>query len=478
MAYDAVNGASKVEPLSPSVSRLTPFDILEAVSTLSRPFMLSGGRYSYVGAEPFAVLTVGADETTLKWSDGRSTEKFTEAPFKLLSNLLEGFSLGDAPPFPFSSGGVGYFSYDLKGLMEDEGFTPSTKEHLGDGAALSRLPLLSIGFYNNIYVYDHEVGAAYLVETNLGKASAPSSLFRETVLTATPEAEPANIDRNEGDRYSSSISEAGYISAIKKALEYISEGDIYQINISRRLSFPLKEKPTKIYRRIKEAAPSRFAYYMDMEGFQVIANTPERFIKVKDRKVKTEPIKGTRPRRVSKAKDKSVVEELHSNIKEAAEHLMIVDLERSDMGRISKTASVKVDDFKRIETYPNLHHMVSTITGELKDGLSSIDALSQVFPGGSITGTPKVRAMELIDELEAEPRGLYTGTLGWMDFGSGNIDMAMSIRTAICVDDLIHLSVGSGIVADSDPKAEYMETTTKAEDFLNTLGLKSKATGD
>ncbi|MFZ3072374.1 MAG: anthranilate synthase component I family protein, partial [Thermodesulfobacteriota bacterium] len=267
------------------------------------------------------------------------------------------------------------------------------------------------------------------------------------------------------------LSKDEYSAMIKKALAYIAAGDIYQINLSRRLKIPIKKDPFEIYSSMTAVAPSRFPCFFDCGGFQILSNSPERFLRVTGRKAETEPIKGTRPRGKNPIEDRTLIEELKKSPKENSEHVMIVDLGRNDIGRISEPDTVKVESFKRIETYPSLHHMVSTISGTLKSGIGPAEAIKFMFPGGSVTGAPKIRAMELIEELEPLRRGLYTGAMGYIDL-CGDMDLSMIIRTAIAKDGSLDLSVGGGIVADSNPEEEYLETEIKAADFLKVTQKK------
>jgi para-aminobenzoate synthetase component 1 len=262
-----------------------------------------------------------------------------------------------------------------------------------------------------------------------------------------------------------SFTKKGYIDAINKAQSYIAAGDIYQINLSQRLTIPWACDPFALYAALLDERPARFSSYIDCGAFKIISNTPERLLKVENGVIETQPIKGTRPRGSSTEEDRRLVEELRKNPKERAEHVMIVDLERNDLGRVSIPGSVEVKDFEKIETYPGLHHMVSTVRGRLKPWIDGLMALRATFPGGSVTGAPKIRAMEIIEELEPIPRGIYTGGVGFIDF-NGTMDISMAIRTALYKDGLLHLHVGGGIVADSVPEAEYDETILKAEDFL------------
>ncbi|MBI5560729.1 MAG: anthranilate synthase component I family protein [Deltaproteobacteria bacterium] len=282
--------------------------------------------------------------------------------------------------------------------------------------------------------------------------------------------EPVLFSGKEPPSIESTLTKEDYIKTVKKALGYIASGDIYQINLSQRLKIGCAQDPFAVFFPLFKKDPAPFGSFMDFGRFQIISNSPERLLRVESGVAEVEPIKGTRPRGKTPEEDKVNLEQLRQSPKERAEHLMIVDLERNDLGRVSVPGTVEVVIFEKIETYPSLHHMVSKVRGRLRPGIDAPAALKACFPGGSVTGAPKIRAIEIIDELEPVRRGIYTGGLGWMDFG-GDMDIAMAIRTAVCKDSYLYLNVGGGIVADSDPEEEYAETLIKAEDFLKVLNV-------
>ncbi len=459
-----------------------PVDAFLRLRGMERPFILSGGpstlqrRYSYVGARPYRIIETRADGTT--FIDGTATVH--KDPFIALRETLNGIkkdACAPASPFPFSGGAVGYFAYGLKDLIK-EGSSPhedhKDRGEKKDGAKptgqpLAR-PLSMAGLYDPVYAYDHKKNKGFVLWSG---SDETKDTFEEVVKKLsqpdTPAAPGLSALGGKGRPfYGSNITKEEYLATLDKALGYISKGDIYQINISQRLRLNIDEDPFAIYLALLESGAGRFASFMDCGDLQIISNTPERLLKVEGRRVETEPIKGTRPRGRTPKADQRLIEELRQSEKERAEHLMIVDLERNDIGRISKPGTVRVSNFQRIESYPTLHQMVSTVEGVLKDDIDPFAALRSCFPGGSITGAPKIRAMEVIEELENYERGLYTGGLGWIDH-SGDMDIAMAIRTAIYCKGVLSLSVGGGIVADSIPVEEYQETLLKAEDFLNIL---------
>jgi len=427
------------------LKKTTPEAAFLALKDLGRPFLFSGSegdrRYSYAGAGPVSTIDIpdGAD------------------PFEALSKAL-GQNGCTSGPFPFSSGAVAYFSYDLKSMVEPKAaFT----EKQGN-----RIPLFMGALYDPVFVYDHENEHGYLVSRS--DDNVRFDAFR-ALLENAPVPVAAAIP--EAASFSSDTAKQEYISKVLKAKEYISSGDIYQINLSHSLSIRWQGDPFSLYMKLLSEHPAPMSSYLDFGSFQIISNSPERLLGVTDGIATTSPIKGTRPRGNTHKQDLALIEELRASRKERAEHVMIVDLERNDLGKVCVAGSVEVSSFEEVVTYPHLHHMVSTIRGALAPEVGAPQALRALFPGGSITGAPKVRAMEIIDEMENTARSIYTGAIGWFD-QSGGADVSIAIRTALYRDGVLELRVGGGIVADSDPEAEYEETMLKARDFLKALGVR------
>ncbi|MBU4341781.1 MAG: aminodeoxychorismate synthase component I, partial [Candidatus Altiarchaeota archaeon] len=250
--------------------------------------------------------------------------------------------------------------------------------------------------------------------------------------------------------------------------EYIAAGDIYQANISQRLEAEMMIESWELYKRLREINPAPFAAFLNFGDIAVVSASPERFFRVEGRRIETRPIKGTRPRGGDSEEDKGLEKELLASEKDKAEHVMIVDLERNDLGKVCEFGSIKVSEFEVIEGYSTVFQMVSTVEGVLREDVSQVDCLRAMFPGGSITGAPKVRAMEIIEELEPTKRGLYTGSIGYLGF-NGNIDLSIVIRTFLVKDNRAYFQVGGGIVADSSPEAEYQETMDKAKALIDSL---------
>ncbi|MBI5888463.1 MAG: aminodeoxychorismate synthase component I [Deltaproteobacteria bacterium] len=440
---------------------------------MPRPFIFAHGfdasaRYSCVGADPFITIETGIDGTSLR--RGGNICISSKDPFETIlglinelkngfreSLLLNGLKNGFKMPFPFSGGMAGYFAYELKDMIS--GRMPK-KDALD-------IPLCMAGLYDTVFIYDHHEKTGHLLRSGMDDNGAARFERIKDAIKGRKALPEISLAAAEG-RSLSNVTKAQYIRMIKEAHEYIAAGDIYQINLSRRLQIRWKGEAFSLFRWLLKNRPAPFASFMELGGFQIISNSPERLLKVSSGVAETSPIKGTRPRGKTPEEDARMIEGLKGSVKENAEHVMIVDLERSDLGAVCEAASVVVPEFKKIETFPGLHHMTSVVRGRLRPGVSSLQCLKAIFPGGSVTGAPKIRAMEIIAELEKTPRGVYTGAIGWMD-SSGGMDMAMPIRTAVYKNNRLHLSVGGGIVADSVPEDEYAETTLKADDFLKAV---------
>ncbi|MBU0899624.1 anthranilate synthase component I family protein, partial [bacterium] len=274
--------------------------------------------------------------------------------------------------------------------------------------------------------------------------------------------------------YQSNFTKEDFEKIVKTAKEYIREGDIFQVNLSQRFEHQIHEHPFKIYEVLRSINPSPFAAYLSLGNLRVVSSSPERLLNVSGNKIQTRPIAGTRPRGRTKKEDRLLGEELSLDAKERAEHIMLVDLERNDLGRICKYDSIFVNELMSLERYSHVIHIVSNVVGELKEEISLFDILKATFPGGTITGTPKIRAMEIIEELEPVKRGPYTGSIGWIGF-NGHLDLNIAIRTIIIKGQTAYFQVGAGIVADSSPEREYFETLHKAKALMKALSIVRKS---
>jgi para-aminobenzoate synthetase component 1 len=427
------------------------------------------GRYSFMGSDPFLVLRSRGDSVAIV-RDGKE-EVRRGNPFDMLRGLLEMYSLDDGEsPVPFTGGAVGYFSYDLCHFIER---LPSRAiDDLG-------LPECYLAFYDALAAFDHREKSAYLVATGfpeLGEVRRQrrarsrlremKDLIREKPPVDVPAA-PGLVDK---DILKANFSHQGYLEAVSRAREYICAGDIFQVNLSQRLEAGLPCPPYELYRRLRAINPAPFASYFNFDEVGIVGASPERFLKVQGDLVETRPIKGTRPRGKTPAEDRALAEDLLKSVKDRAENTMIVDLERNDIGRVCHYGSVRVTEHAVLETYPTVFHLTSTVVGQLCQGKDRIDLLKATFPGGSITGAPKVRAMEIIDELEPTRRSVYTGSLGYLSFG-GDMDLDIVIRTIIVKGGRAYFQVGGAVVYDSQPESEYIETLDKGRALIQALGF-------
>ena len=433
------------------------------------------GRYSFIGSQPFLIFRSKGTNLQLDWGD--RVEKRSGNPFDVLREILNQFQSCPLPgSLPFI-GGVGYLGYPLRCFIEE---LPTTAyDDL-------KLPDCYFAFYDAIVAFDHFSNQVYLCRSNVGENS--DTRYRQYLekLRSTLQSE------NHGSQYCceelmpsrphfvkspirSNFSKVDYLSTVQRAKAYIASGDIYQVNLSQRLSTSSDLPPAELYTHLRRLSPVPYGAYLHCGDFHILSASPERFLHFSPscRTVETRPIKGTRPRGLTPELDRKLAIELLHSEKDLAELLMIVDLERNDLGRICEIASIHVPERVALESYSNIHHLVATVRGTLRPDADRIDLLKSCFPGGSITGAPKIRAMELIDELEPMDRGVYTGAIGYFGF-DGTMDLNIAIRTCILKDGCAHFHVGGGIVADSDPEAEYQETLDKASSWMAVLDGKAK----
>jgi para-aminobenzoate synthetase component 1 len=431
------------------------------------------GRYSFMGSEPFLILRSRGEEISLI-RDGVKESRHGN-PFDVVGELLRTYSLDECPAeIPFVGGAVGYFSYDLCHFIER---LPSTA--VND----LNLPECYLAFYDTAIAFDHLAQKTYLVSTGFPelaekkrKQRAAEKLreLKSKILNKSSfSGELISVPVEEGIVLKSNFSHQEYLKAVAIAREYICAGDIFQVNLSQRFEADLNITPYELYQRLRQINPAPFASYLDFDGVSVVSASPERFLKVHGDWVETRPIKGTRPRGRSMGEDEALAEELLSSAKDRAENVMIVDLERNDIGRVCRYGTVQVTELTILETYPTVFHLTSTVRGRLRSGKNRIDLLKATFPGGSITGAPKVRAMEIIDELEPTRRSVYTGSIGYLSF-SGEMDINIVIRTFLIKGKKAYFQVGGGIVYDSEPEAEYEETLDKARALIQALNLSSQ----
>jgi len=450
-------------------SDLTSLELFEAIKKNGNyPFFLDSGmdseklgRYSFIGVDPFLMIKSEGNKVTLE-EDG-NIKIIDGNPLDILQEKLDLYKI-QREEIPFVSGGVGYFSYELAHLMEK---LPNTVKKDVD------IPEMVMGFYDGIVIIDHKEHKKYIgvigFKENIEeiRKKIENSINEYENKSKTEEIKkqiPKNRDIN------SNMTEDYYLSSIKKLKDYIYSGDIYQVNFTQRFECDFEGDSNELYKNLKSINPAPFAAYLEFGEGTIVSSSPERYIKLTDGTIETRPMKGTRPRGKTKVEDEKLKEELVNSEKDRAELLMIVDLMRNDISRVAKTGSVNVTELFHLEEYATVLQMVATIQGKLKEELSAVDIIKATFPGGSITGAPKIRAMEIIDELETTTRNIYTGSIGYIGF-DGDMDLNIAIRTIVLKDKKAYFQVGGGIVWDSDPHEEYEESLVKGRALVKALNI-------
>ena len=420
------------------------------------------GRYDILVANPF--ITITTRETCLAQIPNAYTEIMqdgkvslsAEDPFVILNRLLAPYQVAQTS-LPFSGGALGYFGYDLGRKVE------AVLSHPIDQAVL---PDMMVGIYDWAVVVDHREKTACLVSHGFhpetrNQLAELCALFDEPAVEVSSYFALTSPIR-------SNMNFEEYAQAFHQVKHYITEGDCYQVNLAQRFSAQAKGDGWLAYLKLRQISPAPFMAYMNFGAMQVLSGSPERFLQVVANHVETRPIKGTRPRSKDAVQDQQYAAALQASVKDKAENLMIVDLLRNDISKNCKTGSVKADKLFQLQSFANVHHLVSFVSGVLEAGKTAIDLLRGCFPGGSITGAPKLRAMQIIDELEPNRRGVYCGAIGYIGF-DGNMDTNIAIRTAVYANGEISFYAGGGIVADSVLDKEYAETLDKASSLLASL---------
>ena len=393
----------------------------------------------------------------------------------------EGVTMEPRPPVPFASGLAGYLAYELKDWIE---------RYPRKAAREIDLPDLSLGFYDVVWAWNRVTGEAWCVSTGLPESDAGirEERARERLLAQWRLLEPAQVGaaphtpstapptRSTGhtraDRPSvtSNFTRDDYLRMVERALEHIAAGDIYQVNLAQRFRVEPAPPLPDLYRSLRVASPAPFLAYLSLGDGGIASSSPERFFRIEGDRIETWPIKGTRPRGATPAEDLELQAALRASAKDRAENVMIVDLERNDLGRICEIGSIRVPALFEVSSHSNVHHLVSRVEGRIRPGVTPVEIIRALFPGGSITGAPKIRAVEIIDDLEPVRRGVYTGAVGYWDV-SGDCDWNIAIRTIVAAGGAASFHAGGGIVADSAPGAEYEETLVKARGMMRALGV-------
>lgn len=457
---------------------LTPVSLFLKLRQGARnPFLfesVEGGenlaRYSFLGSNPFQVLTIENGVTQLRKHADHSIQRYEGVPFyDVLRSLIIKHSEPKIPGLPSLTGGaVGYSSYD----------TIRYTEHLPNVPADNlQLPESTWAFYDEIYAFDHVKHQIILIKTvfidkNKDLREQYDEAFKSLEkMQSVLHREPLMGDFSLSDApLVSNTPQEQFSDMVEKAKSYIYEGDIFQVVLSQRFAKGYEGDSFMLYRALRMVNPSPYLFFLDFNDFALVGSSPEVLVRVQDNKAEVLPIAGTRPRGATTEEDIAYEKDLINDPKELAEHIMLVDLGRNDLSRICKSGTVKLSRSHAIERYSHVMHIVSDVEGELDEGKTAVDALIHCFPAGTVSGAPKVRAMEIIDELEVSKRGPYAGAVGYFDF-SGNMDTCIAIRTMVATPDTVYIQAGAGIVADSVAENEYMETVNKAKALVEALSV-------
>ncbi|MCS6976395.1 MAG: aminodeoxychorismate synthase component I, partial [Gemmatales bacterium] len=462
--------------------QLTPWQAFQAAADLPCVLFFDSalpdpdlGRYSYVLADPWKVLRCRLADHPSE-ADVAAASRRT---FDALAESLEPLRMEALPDLPpFQGGAAGLFGYGLCHAVER---LPRFRHDEFE------VPDFVVGLYDWVYAYDHAAECGWVISTGFPAADTarrrraelrlrqalawlqrPPTSPNFQRLRATADIVP-QFSTSLGEGITSNFSREAFLRAIARGIEYVHAGDCFQVNLAQRLLAPLRDSPLELYNRLRQRNPAPFAAYFDLGDFVVASASPERFLRLMpDGLIETRPIKGTRPRGLTPEQDRLLAAELAASAKDRAENVMIVDLLRNDLGRVCTYGTIQVPQLCQVESYRTVHHLVSVVTGKLRGEAHAVSLLKAAFPGGSVTGAPKVRAMEIIAELEPTARGPYCGCLGWIGF-DGAMDTNILIRTFTLSRNWIQFPVGGGIVADSKPEAEYEETLHKAAGLVRAL---------
>ena len=417
-------------------------------------------RYSFLGREPYRVLKAEGDTVTISDASGQSTKRIQNI-FEALKEQIGEYEEVYIPEIPrFSCGAVGYLSYDTVRILEHLPNVPPDDLNLPGGIW---------AFYDTIVAFDHVTHQLVMMnsvfvdpETNLQSAFEEATrkidvLESDLSSSTLPVTTPINLK----GKVSSNVERSQFEDSVERAKKYIYEGDIFQVVLSQRFEISFEGDPFNLFRALRQVNPSPYLFYLEFPDFTLVGSSPEVLVRVEGSKAEVLPIAGTRPRGKTEEDDLRFEQELLDDPKERAEHLMLVDLGRNDLSRISSFGSVEVDRYAYVERFSHVMHIVSSVSALVREDADSIDVLAACFPAGTVSGAPKVRAMEIIDELETVRRGIYAGAVGYVNF-SGDLDTCITIRTILVRENMAYVQAGAGIVADSNPTREFDETQNKA----------------
>lgn len=426
-------------------------------------------RYSFIAAQP--AETIESRNGIVTVTNLQQQTSYEADPFAVLKDRLAAHAFAEKPlpglP-PFQGGAAGLFGYDLaRGIETIPDIAQADKD----------MPDIAIGIYDHVIAFDHHDGKSWILihAQDETEAQRKRNIFVSKISSASP---PPFLQREGDIKWRSNFSANEYKNQVKRVIEYIMAGDVFQVNLSQRFEsdLPAKFDSFAHYLQLRKINPAPFAAYMNLGSIKIASASPERFLTVHEGTVETKPVKGTKPRLENAAADTEQLKSLRSSEKERAENIMIVDLLRNDLSKVCKPNSIHVKKLCAIESFTGIHHIVSTVTGALENKYGALDLLRACFPGGSITGAPKIRAMEIIEELEPSRRGIYCGCMGYAGF-DGGMDMNILIRSLVYKGNKVSFNVGGGITADSTPESEYQETLDKAAGIFNSFEWQSSNSG-
>jgi anthranilate synthase component 1 len=484
-AYDAVPVSRRL--LADSLTPVSAFRRLDNGGTACLFESVVGGekigRYSFLAIDPHKSMTAVRNE--VHWTEGTATRSsHSDNPWDCLRDELKSTSVAPIPDLPpFVGGAVGFAGYDSVRYVESLPNAPEDDRGLPD---------LSFAFYDRMIVFDHVtktitiIALAWIKKFDNAELAYAEALARlQSTINQLNNPHPstdlqavdveAGLYEEQPLEIKQATSQSEFESSVLKAVEYIKAGDIFQVVLSQRMETPLLCDPLEIYRSLRVLNPSPFMFFLRTPEVTLVGSSPEIMCRVVERKMTVRPLAGTRKRGSSREEDLELEQQLLADEKERAEHVMLVDLGRNDVGRVAKYGSIALPDLMIVERYSHVMHISSTVTGELRDDCDAFDALMASLPAGTVSGAPKVRAMEIIDELEPLRRGPYAGAVGYIDY-SNNMDTCIALRTLVVTGDRIHVQAGAGIVAESDPESEYQETMNKAQGLLRAIQITNART--
>lgn len=427
------------------------------------------GRYSIIGLPCTTLISVTGNQISIVIGGNTVAEYSVADPLEWIENYQQRFVVAKNEKLPqFSGGLVGYFGYETINYIEPGMQVVDRDDPL-------KTPDILLLVSTEVVVFDNLSGKLFLIVNveedkqleGKQRLNQLEEMLRQPLTAYQVATQPRHIEETD---FISGFTEENFKAAVNTAKQYIVDGDIMQVVLSQRLSVPYKASPLDLYRSLRMLNPSPYMFYLDMEEFQVVGSSPEILVRLEDGKVTVRPIAGTRRRGHNSEEDRKLENELLADPKELAEHLMLIDLGRNDVGRVSKTGSVELTDKMSVERYSHVMHIVSNVEGEVTDNMTPMDILRATFPAGTVSGAPKIRAMEIINELEPVKRGIYSGAVGYLGW-HGNMDTAIAIRTAVIKDQTLHIQAGAGVVYDSQPRLEWKETMNKGRAIFQAVAM-------